>query len=127
MASPLGFNGGLTIATQVADLARATAFYRDVLGFKHLYTVDEIAWCELATECPGVNIGLSQVEKPLVGAGPVPTFGVADIAAARKRLEAAKVRFDGPTREIEGMVRLATFYDPDGNALMLVQELKSPQ
>jgi uncharacterized protein YciI len=29
------------------------------------------------------------------------------------------VRFDGDTREIEGMVRLATFYDLDGNSFML--------
>ena len=124
MASELGFNGGLTISIQVADLKRGVAFYQDVLGFQHLYTVEEIAWSELATECKGVNVGLSQVETPKVGAGPVPTFGVNDIAAARKRLEAAKVKFDGPTQEIPGMVKLATFFDPDGNALMLFQDLQ---
>ena len=124
MASPLGFNGGLTISFQVADLKRGISFYRDVLGFQHLYTDEEIAWCELATECERVNVGLSQVEKPKVGAGPVPTFGVKDIDAARKRLEASKVKFDGPTREIPGMVKLATFFDPDGNALMLFQDLQ---
>lgn len=127
MPSPLGFNGGLTISMQVGDLSRALAFYRDVLGFKHLYTVDEIAWAELATECERVNVGLSQVETPRVGAGPVPTFGVKDIGAARARLEAARVRFDGPTQEIPGLVRLATFFDPDGNALMLFEELPRPE
>lgn len=124
MPSPLGFDGGLTISMQVADLTRGIGFYKDVLGFNHLYTVEHIAWAELATECQGVNIGLSQVEKPKVGAGPVPTFGVKDIAAARKRLEGAKVKFDGPTQEIPGMVKLATFFDPDGNALMLFQDLQ---
>ena len=43
--------------------------------------------------------------------------------AARKTLEDANVRFDGETREFGGMVRLATFYDPDGNTLMLYQSL----
>ena len=124
MASPLGYDGGLTISFQVADLARGIAFYRDVLGFQHLYTAEQIGWCELATECQRVNVGLSQVEKPRVGAGPVPTFGVKDIEASRKRLEAGKVKFDGPTREIPGMVKLATFFDPDGNALMLYQDLQ---
>ena len=124
MASPLGFSGGLTISIQVGDLGRGMAFYRDVLGFKHLYTVEQIAWCELATEVAGVNIGLSQVEKRGVGAGPVPTFGVKDIALARKQLEGKKVKFDGPTQEIPGMVKLATFFDPDGNALMLFQDLQ---
>lgn len=124
MPSPLGFDGGLTISMQVGDLARAIAFYKDVLGLNHLYTVEEISWAELATESTGVNIGLSQVEKPKVGAGPVPTLGVKDIAAARKQLETAKVKFDGPTQEIPGMVKLATFFDPDGNALMLFQDLQ---
>jgi len=38
-------------------------------------------------------------------------------------MEAAGIRFDGPTETIEGMVSTATFYDPDGNALMLAQDL----
>lgn len=124
MPSTLNYNGGLTISTQVADLKKAAAWYRDVLGFTFLYEVAEIGWCELATEVKGVNIGLSQVEKPKVGAGPVPTFGVNDLDAARKQLEAKKVRFDGPTHEFPGMVKLATFFDPDGNALMLFQDLQ---
>ena len=33
------------------------------------------------------------------------------------------MRFDGPTQEIPEMVKLATFYDPDGNKLMLYQDL----
>ncbi|HSD03011.1 MAG TPA: VOC family protein [Gaiellales bacterium] len=51
------------------------------------------------------------------------TFGVADIDAARAHLEAHDVRFDGETSEVPGMVRLATFYDPDGNTFMLAQRL----
>jgi predicted enzyme related to lactoylglutathione lyase len=53
----------------------------------------------------------------------VPVFGVEDLAVARAALEAEDVRFDGPTETIEGMVSTATFYDPDGNALMLAQDL----
>jgi hypothetical protein len=48
---------------------------------------------------------------------------VADIDVARKHLESKDVRFDGDTYEIEGMVKLATFYDPDGNSFMLAQSL----
>ncbi len=44
-----------------------------------------------------------------------------DIDVARKHLESHGVRFDGDTREIEGMVKLATFYDPDGNSFMLAE------
>jgi predicted enzyme related to lactoylglutathione lyase len=124
-ASDLGFNGGLTIAFQTTDRKKSTAWYQENLGFQLLYDVEEIGWCELASPVHRVNIGLSTVEKPKVG-GPVPTFGVTDIDAARRKLEARKVRFDGDTVEIPGMVKLATFYDPDGNALMLFQELQAP-
>ncbi len=126
--SALNYDGGLTIAVNVADMKKSIAWYQDVLGFKLLYQVDEIGWCELRTEVDGgrVNIGLSKVEKPAVGAGPTPTFGVKDIEKARALLEAKKVRFDGATREYPGMVKLATFYDPDGNTLMLYQSLGQP-
>jgi predicted enzyme related to lactoylglutathione lyase len=124
----LNYDGGLTIAFDVADLKRSMAWYQEALGFKLLYHVEQMGWCELQTEVSGgkVNVGLSQVENPKVGAGPTPTFGVKDIAKARSLLEAKKVRFDGPTREYPGMVRLATFYDPDGNTLMLNQSLGQP-
>ena len=124
MPSPLGYTGGLTLSMQVKDRKKSQTWYQNVLGFTLLYDVEEIGWCELATETEKVNIGLSQVEKPKVGAGPVPTFGVKNIDAARKQLEAKDVRFDGKTQEIPGMVKLATFFDPDGNALMLFQDLQ---
>lgn len=121
--SPLAWTGGLTLAMQCADRKAAAAWYRDLLGMTVLYDVEEIGWCELASPVAQVNIGLSEVEHPKVGAGPVPTFGVADIDAARNHLQAHQVRFDGPTQTIPGMVKLATFYDPAGNALMLFQSL----
>jgi predicted enzyme related to lactoylglutathione lyase len=123
MPSPLRFVPGLTLSAQVSDLDRSMAWYRDVLGFEILYKVDEMGWGEVKTEVPGVNIGFAQVESPRVGAGPVPTFGVESVDDARAQLEAKGVRFDGETREYPGMVRLATFFDPDGNALMLYQSL----
>lgn len=124
MPSELNYDGGLTLSFQVADMDKAIGWYQQKLGFNLLYRLDDMGWCELATETKGVNVGLSQVESPKTGAGPVPTFGVKDIAAARSRLEKQDVRFDGETIEIPGMVKLATFYDPDGNALMLYQSLQ---
>ena len=87
-----------------------------------LYELDEMAWCELSTGVDKVNVGLSQVESTTRG-GPTPTFGVRDIDHARGLLESKGVKFDGPTQEIPEMVKLATFYDPDGNSLMLFQAL----
>lgn len=124
MPSELNYDGGLTLSFQVASMDKAIGWYQEKLGLNLLYRLDDIGWCELATETKGVTVGLSQVEKPKTGAGPVPTFGVRDIAAARALLEKKDVRFDGETIEIPGMVKLATFYDPDGNALMLYQNLQ---
>jgi hypothetical protein len=46
-----------------------------------------------------------------------------DLDTARQKLEQANVKFDGETDLVEGMVKTATFYDPDGNALMLAEDL----
>lgn len=55
--------------------------------------------------------------------GPTPTWGVKDVDAARKQLEGRGVKFDGDTLTFPGMVKLATFSDPDGEANMLYQSL----
>ncbi len=123
MAESMGYNGGLTCALQVKDRKASTKWYQDVLSFKLLYDVEEIGWCELATSVDRVNVGLSEVESPQVKGGATLTFGVKDVDAARKLLESKDVRFDGATRVYDGMVKLATFYDPDGNTLMLFQDL----
>ncbi len=117
-----GFDGGLTVACDVSDCAKSIAWYRDVLGFKLQYHLEEMGWCEMESHIPKVNVGLSQVESPKVG-GPTLTWGVKDIDAARKELEGKGVKFDGETRTIPEMVRLATFFDPDGNTLMFYQSL----
>ena len=119
------YDGALSIAVNVSDLASAVDWYRGALGFEVEGRVDEIGWAELTTPYPGVTLGLSEVEgEPRVG-GITPTFGVRDLDAARSHLEERGIRFDGDMIEYEGMVRLATFFDPDGNAFMLAQNLAS--
>lgn len=126
MAPSLGYDGGLTCSLDVSNIDASIKWYEEVLGFKLLYKVDVMGWCELASPVARVNVGLGQVEKKKQeGGNAVLVWGVHDIDSARKQLEALEVRFDGPTRTYEGMVRLATFYDPDGNTLMLYQSLES--
>lgn len=122
MKHGLDYDGTITLALGVRDRRASAAWYTEQLGLKLLYDAPEIGWCELATPVSGLTIGFSDVEHPLAG-GPVPTFGVRNLDAARRRLESAGARFDGPPVEHEGLVRLSTFYDPDGHALMLAQNL----
>ena len=124
MSSPLNYTGGLTLSCQCKDRKKSADWYASKLGFKMLYDVAEIGWCELATEIGGVNIGLAETPQPKSGSGPVPTFGVKDLDKARGMLEKQGVKFDGETRTIPGMVKLATFFDLDGHALMLFQDLQ---
>ena len=119
----LGYADGLTCAMECADLDASLTWYQDVLGFQLLYRMDEMAWAELASPVAGVTVGLGQVEKPQTRGGATLTWTVADIDVTRAALEADQVRFDGATQTIPGMVRLATFFDPDGNRHMLAQDL----
>ena len=112
----------ITIALSVRDRHRSARWYAEMLGFTLLHHSDEAGWSEMQTKTDGVTLGLGEQGEPAPG-NAVPVFGVADIAAARASLEGAGVTFDGATETIPGMVAIATFYDPDGNALMLAQDL----
>lgn len=112
----------ITLALSVRDRHASADWYAEKLGFELLYHMDEAGWSELATRTEGVTLGLGEQTEPTPG-NTVPVFGVADIAGARSALEEVGVKFDGATETIEGMVSTATFYDPDGNALMLAQDL----
>ena len=115
------YDGGLTCSFGVTDLDRSIDWYRDVLGFELLYRRDDIAWCELSTAVDRVNVGLSERQEAGGAGGSTLTFGVTDLEAAKSSLDAAGVRQDGDILEIDGLVRLLTFFDPDGNALMFYQ------
>ncbi len=112
----------INISFSVKDRHASAKWYESMLGFETLYHADEVGWSELQTNTAGVTIGLGEHSKPSPG-NCVPVFGVADLDAARQKLEQAKVKFDGATDVVESMVKLATFYDPDGNALMLAENL----
>ena len=122
MAVPFEYDKQLVISVGVSSFANAVEWYRDALGFELVYKLDEYGWGEVSTPWGGVTIGLGQTEERKEGAT-TPTFGVKDIEAARKHLEGKGVRFEGDTYEISGMVKLCTFYDPDGNPFMLAQTL----
>lgn len=112
----------ITLALSVRDRHASADWYMKILGFELIMHIDEAGWSEMQTKTEGVTLGLGEQAEPAPG-NTVPVFGIADIATARANLEAVGVKFDGDTETIEGMVATATFYDPDGNALMLAQDL----
>jgi predicted enzyme related to lactoylglutathione lyase len=120
--SVVSLDNTITLALSVRDRHASAQWYEKNLGFKLLMHIDEAGWSEMQTKTEGVTLGLGEQMEPTPG-NMVPVFGVADIASARAALEKENVKFDGETETIEGMVSTATFYDPDGNALMLAQDL----
>lgn len=122
MTNRIDYDGGLTLSLPISDLEKSIAWYQDVLGFELLYKMDEMGWCELKSGVERVNVGLSVTERSNPG-GATPTFGVTDIEAARAALAAKDVKLDGDIQTIPEMVKLQTFYDPDGNSLMFYQDL----
>jgi len=125
VAARLDYRAETTCAVRVRNFAAATKWYEDVLGFQKLYDMPDMGWGEWATNVPGMTLGISEVQDNSPGpGGAILTFGVNDIDKARAWLESKGVKFDGETQEIPEMVKLATFYDPDGNTFMLAQGLQ---
>lgn len=118
----VALNDQLTLSISVTNRSRSAEWYRTHLGFEETVSIDEAGWTELKTTIPGVTLGLGDSDKASPG-NCVPVFGVADINEARSSLEKHSVEFDGETITMEGMVSIATFYDPDGNAMMLAEDL----
>ena len=112
----------ITLALSVKDRHASAEWYEEKLGFGLLYHADEIGWSELKTFTQGVTLGRGEHTEPSPG-NCVPVFGIADLDRARAEMEKAGIKFDGETDVVEGMVKTAAFYDPDGNALMLAQDL----
>lgn len=126
VAANLDYRAETTCAINVSDFARAAKWYEEVLGFQKLYDLPDMGWGEWATNVPGMTVGISEVqmdESP-AGGGATLTFSVHDIEKSRAWLVGKGVKFDGETREIPGLVKLATFFDPDGNTFMLAQGLQ---
>lgn len=121
----LGYNGGLSCTIFVKNLQASVDWYQRALGFQALYTVPEFGWCEMASQTPGVRIGLSEIPVPGVSGAALLNFGVVDIKEAHRRLTAEQVHIEGSIQEITGMAKLLTFFDPDGNRLMLFENRRA--
>ena len=112
------------IAIPVRELARATAFYRDLLGMKLLFEVPPTL---AFFDCDGIRLALSTSSDPMYDPpGSIIYYRVADIEAAHLDLEGRGVEFlQSPHRIAElGDVEIwmAFFEDTEGNTLAITSE-----
>ena len=117
------YKGDITLASSVTNLDASIDWFSNILGFELVFRVDEAGWAEMTSPTRDVTIGLGVNQEVNGAGGTTPVFGVIDIVAARSELEAEGIAFDGETVEIPGLVKLATFFDPDGNSYMFAESL----
>jgi predicted enzyme related to lactoylglutathione lyase len=112
------------ISVTVHDLERATAFYKDTLGMKHLFSVPpKMAFFD----CDGIRLMLAIPERPdLDHPSSILYFKVADIATAYDALMKRGVRFEGKRILVAPMetydLWLTEFRDWENNVLALMCE-----
>jgi catechol 2,3-dioxygenase-like lactoylglutathione lyase family enzyme len=100
------------------DMDAAVSFYRDVVGLP-LVRREGGEWAEFDGG-GGVRFALHGTDDETPGAGTV-VLRVDDLEQARRTLESRGVAFDAYTGEVEGFARFATFRDPDGNPVQLIE------
>jgi methylmalonyl-CoA/ethylmalonyl-CoA epimerase len=123
-AANLGISGLGQIAITVHNLDRATAFYRDKLGLRLLFTAGKLAFFD----CGGVRLMLDTPEKPEFDhPSSVLYFRVPDIAAVHGAMAANGVRFEDEPHVIARMpdhdLWMTFFRDSEQNLLALMSEV----
>jgi len=112
------------IAINVKDTARARAFYRDVLGLRHLFD----AGPNLAFfQCGGVRLMLSPPSKPEHdNPGSIIYYKVADLVATHAAIAARGAAFEQAPHLVATMpdheLWMAFLRDSEGNLLALMEE-----
>lgn len=112
------------VAIPVRDLARATAFYRNLLGMKLLFEVPpQLAFFD----CDGIRLALSIASDPMYEPpGSIVYYRVADIDTAHAELVQRGLEFlRGPhlVARLDAIeVWMAFFEDTEGNTLALTSE-----
>ena len=103
---------------RVRDLAAAREFYSSKLGFTETYVDEDGLWAKL--ERGQMRIALAEGEPEEAG---VATIDVDDAKAEAERLRSDDVEV-GTVLEIHNEVRLLDVFDPDGNRVQLVEQLR---
>ena len=113
------------IAVPVADVDRAVAFYRDVLGMRFLFQAPPGLGF---FDCGGVRLMLDAPAKAQAGSGSVIYYQVGDLQGAFEALTARGVVFEAKPHLIARMpdheLWMAFFRDPDKNLLALMSEVR---
>ncbi|MGD1034545.1 MAG: VOC family protein [Candidatus Dormibacteria bacterium] len=107
-----------TVLHPVSDLAKAKPVYTALLGVPPSADASYYVGYDVA----GQHIGLVPGGGPQGMTGPVAYWHVADIEAKLAEVTAAGAAVKDAPRDVGGGRLVASFTDPDGNVLGLVQD-----
>lgn len=113
------------IAINVENTERGTAFYRDVLGMKHLFSAGSLSFFD----CGGIRLMLSVPERAeLRQHSSILYFRVDDINAVYQNLLSRNVTFEDKPHLIARMpdheLWMTFFRDSESNLLGLMSEVR---
>ncbi len=107
-----------TVLHPVSDLEKAKAVYTALLGIEP--QADSSYY--VGYDAEGQHIGLVPNGGPQGMTSPVAYWHVSDIEAKLAEVTAAGATVKDPPRDVGGGRLVATFTDPDGNVLGLLQD-----
>lgn len=115
------------IAVTVQDVARAVAFYRDVVGLRYLFEAGGMAFFD----CGGTRLMFTRPETPGATHSSIIYYKTDDIQAAAAGMQAQGAQFEAPPHMIAKMpdhdLWMAFLRDSEGNLLALMSEVKNRQ
>jgi len=107
----------------VTDMDRAIHFYRDTLGLA-LRRRDGDEWAEFETGSARLALHARGQGHAAASGGATAVFQVDDLDASKSMLASRGVSF-GHEVEVKGFARFASFNDPDGNTLQIIEYANS--
>jgi methylmalonyl-CoA/ethylmalonyl-CoA epimerase len=111
------------IALTVTDLARAKDFYQNTLGMKPLFDAGNMSFFQ----CGDIRLLIGASDKPVAKGSTILYFKIENIDAAHAYLKERGVEFTQAPHLVARMpdhdLWLASFTDPDGNALEMMSEI----
>lgn len=102
------------VYTNVKDVAKAKAFYRDVLGIQDPILYEGDGWVEMDTKPVAFSLGAM----PEGGPSTAIALAVDDVKAAVEELRQKGVKVLGDVMDTP-VCEMATVLDPDGNPVFL--------
>ena len=114
------------VAINARDITRATAFYRDTLGLRFLFSAGTMSFFD----CDGVRLMLGVASAPEYDhPSSILYFKVADITVTYATLSDRGVPFKGTPHLVARMpdheLWMAFFDDTEGNTLALMSEVRA--